>query len=303
MLRRAAIGVWLLVAACAHGKAHQHDRGPVREHREPRAAEVDRAILVQVLAEHPPGSCVELVEAELREGRPREGTGCDRTRREIARALSVARQRFGIVEHRHVDLVGMRFRLGVGRSCRRWPLRRRDDVLDAIDARDAGCRVSPYRGVVTIHAVDPQGRRHPVGSSRTDRDGYLRLELSDLDAAVRGDEGSEAYALQGLDAFVRLELGRDGWAGSVDLVRLRGFLADWHFRWIAQGRGVPALFAVRHPEHPHGPDAEAMAVEARVQRQEEDYQAVIDGRLPAGAFLQRHVWSPFRRAVEQLVTR
>ena len=73
------------------------------------------------------------------------------------------------------------------------------------------------------------------------------------------------------------------------------------YRHLSRGRGSAALFAKRHGEHPRRADAEAFAVEARVARQEEDFNAVAEGRMEPVAFLQRHVWSPFRRAVQALL--
>ena len=58
--------------------------------------------------------------------------------------------------------------------------------------------------------------------------------------------------------------------------------------------------AERHADHPRGPDADAMALEARIDRQRQDFDAVSEGKMTASAFLERHVWSPFRRAVEDL---
>ena len=124
--------------------------------------------------------------------------------------------------------------------------------------------------------------------------GVVAFEFADVDAALRRTVG------HGLDDYAWLELGETAWAGTLNLERMRTFLADWHFVWVARGRGSVALFAERHAEHPRGGDAQSMALEARLDRQRQDFDAVSEGKMSASAFLERHVWSPFRRAVEDL---
>jgi hypothetical protein len=187
-------------------------------------------------------------------------------------------------------------RLSEAMLCRGWPLPdAAGQVLHPTDAQRAGCVLRPYRGKVTVSAVSIDGARHDVLELTADRDGRVAFEFSEADAALRADTDV------GLDGYARLELGASAWAGAVDLDKLRAFLADWHFAWVSRGRGSAALFARRHGEHPRTADAEAFAVEARVVRQEEDFHAVAEGRMEPVAFLQRHVWSPFRRAVQALL--
>jgi hypothetical protein len=162
-----------------------------------------------------------------------------------------------------------------------------------LDVGRAGCRVRPYHGTVSIAAVGGDGSRvEGIMELPTDRDGRIELAYADADASLR------ALGLGGLDGFARLELGRGAWAGTIDLNRLRRFLAQWHYRWVIRGRGHAGLLALRHREHEHASQMEALALEARMARQQNDYRAVLTGRMSASSFLERHVWSPFRHAVE-----
>ena len=167
-------------------------------------------------------------------------------------------------------------------------------VLHETDAERSGCVLRPYEGELSITAVDAEGRRHRALIVQASRDGVASFDFSEIDAALR------ATFSRGLDSYDWLELGETAWAGTVHLDRLRGYLADWHFVWVAKGRGSVGLFAERHPSHARGPDAKAYAVEARVVRQREDFVAVEAGKMSTSEFLEQHVWSPFRRAVEQL---
>jgi hypothetical protein len=241
-------------------------------------------------------SCRSVLRRQLETGVRRLGD-CDATESTAARRVVAAHGvRFGIVDHRKIDLAKVRMRLSEAVWCRGWPLPDEPGhVLHTTDAQQAGCVVRPYRGKVTLTAVGHDGARHEVQVLDADRDGLLAFEFSEIDAALRADTD------RGLDDWVRLEIGAAAWAGAVDLAKLRGFLADWHFTWVSQGRGSAALFAKRHREHPRRGDAEAIAVEARVVRQEQDFHAVAEGRMEPVAFLQRHVWSPFRRAVQALL--
>jgi hypothetical protein len=42
---------------------------------------------------------------------------------------------------------------------------------------------------------------------------------------------------------------------------------------------------------------EALAVEARLSREERDYLQVAKGELAPQTFLERHLWSPYRQSV------
>lgn len=204
------------------------------------------------------------------------------------------RQRIGVVARRDVKLDRLELRLDEGRRCPRRRLPEPDGgVVTASAADGAGCRLYPYRGSLPVFAV--RGSEPPVQvlTLETELDGSVTLPFARVDAWLRAQgEGS-------LDGYQRLDLGRGAWAGSVDLVRLRQFLADWHFRWVSRGRGSPGLFAVRHPDHEQAAVAGEWAVESRIQRQERDHKRVEAGELSPAAFLERHVWSPFRDAVEE----
>jgi len=240
--------------------------------------------------------CGEQVRAELVAGR-RVGDGCGQDREAIGRALVRARDAFGFVERRAVDLVSLRMVLGVARRCRQWPLRSPDrDVLRRTDVDAAGCRLRRHQGEVALVLVDREGGRHePLPPLRTDRDGRVELRFTALDHALR------VLGAGTLDDYARIELGEGGWAGHVDLEQLLRFRADWHRTWVLRGRGVPGLFAVRHPEHPDADDARTLAAEATLARQARDYERVEAGELSARAFLDRHPRSPYRRRVEVLL--
>jgi hypothetical protein len=127
----------------------------------------------------------------------------------------------------------------------------------------------------------------------TDADGALTIRLAGLDAEVRaGQQGP-------LHAFARIEIGRGGWAGVLDLVKLREIRGSWHLGWVARGWGVAGLFVALDPEGLRG-DGRALAAEASLARQEADYLAVASGALPPHAFLERYPHSPFRRSVESM---
>lgn len=254
------------------------------------------AVAVAGLRVEPSGRCAEQVRAELVEGRRRD-EACSQDREAIGRALVRSRDAFGFVERRAVDLVALRMVLGVARRCGQWPLRSPDrEVLRRPDVAAAGCRLRRYQGELPLVLVDRHGQRHePLPPLPTDRDGRVELRFTAIDHALRVlGEGS-------LDDYVRIELGEEGWAGHVDLEQLLRFRADWHLTWLSQGRGVPGLFAVRHPGHPGADEARTRSAEALLARQARDYERVEAGELSPQAFLERHPQSPYRRRVESLV--
>lgn len=219
--------------------------------------------------------------------------------KEVARVgrkqLRSAPQRFGVVLHRRVDLTTARVVLALASRCREWPTPRRGNVLAEHDALSSGCRLRPYRGEVTMVLVAADGRRVDGPHLHADREGVVRFRFADIDAQLR------ERGLGTLDDYVRLEAGHDGWAGRFDLQRLRGFLADWHLAWVRRGRGSPALFALRHPEHPRAQVAFDLAVESNLARQQHDFVEVERGILAPASFLDRYVWSPMRHSVESML--
>lgn len=234
--------------------------------------------------------CREQVRGELRRGR-REDGGCAEDRAIIGRAAVGLRDVLGFVERREVDLTSLRLTLGVARRCRQWPLRRSGrDVLRRTDVAEAGCRLRRYQGELSLTFIDHAGERHElVEPARTDRDGRVTLHFAAIDRTLR------ALGAGSLDDYARIELGEAAWAGHVDLGQLLRFRADWHFNWVTRGRGTPGLFAVRHPEHAAARDARTMAAEARLARQLRDYERVRADELPAYAYFDWHLWSPYHR--------
>jgi hypothetical protein len=166
-------------------------------------------------------------------------------------------------------------------------------VLD-VDAERARCRLSPWHGPVTLE-VERDGKWLDLPPTHSDRHGQLELRFADLDRGLR--DAGEA----GLGEFTRLRVGRGGWAGTYDLVRLRELQADVHASWVARGRGVPGLFVALHPEHARADDIADLALESRLARQERDFEAIEHGELTPEAFLDRHVWSPLRVRVAALL--
>lgn len=239
--------------------------------------------------------CRQLVPQELRQGRRLEG-GCRDERDLAARKLVRRRDSFGFIERQQVELSSLRLVLGLAKRCRRWPLRTGGrDFLRRPDVHAAGCRPRRYEGEVSLNFIDADGNRHtPLPPISTDRDGRLTLHFASVDSALRAVGGG------GLDDYARIELGDDGWAGHVDLERLLGFRADWHFVWVRRGRGIPALFAARHPDHPGTEDALNLAADAQLARQELDLERVEAQQLSPQTFIDRHPWSPFRDVVEAL---
>ena len=282
--------VGLMAAGCA-GVG-----GPVHERHEPLSAVAPSELADQVAA-RAGETCGASLHDQLTTGLASPGD-CNAVESSAARATILHNGvRFGIVDHRQVELDSVRLRLSEARLCRGWPLPLEGDqgvVLHQRDADRAGCIVRPYGGELELTAIDEDGQRHHAATVQVDRDGVATFEFAEVDANLRRNVG------QGLDAYRWLELGETAWAGTINLERMRSFIADWHFVWVARGRGSAALFAERHADHPRGGDAEAMALEARLDRQRQDFDAVSAGEMTASAFLERHVWSPFRRAVEDL---
>ncbi len=257
------------------------------ERHEPRssfAPEMDEARFSRAQR----GCAVEL-QRQVSSGMREQGR-CDAV---TTRGLVRRGTRFGVVDYRAIKLTGATFRVSEARMCRGWPLpSTQGEVLRTRDAQLARCMLRPYRGDIAVSGLDKNGARRDVFTLHSDRDGFVRLEYSALDASLR--DASRG----GLDDYVALELGHEGWVGTVDLIALRRFLADWHFAWVSRGRGSAALFAKRHGAHPRRSDAETLAVQAQIQRQRRDFRAVSQGRMQPSSFLQRHVWSPFRDAVK-----
>jgi len=244
------------------------------------------------------GGCRAAVEEALRRGEePREESRatCEAALERALRRLievSGAAPRFGIVEERRADLAGVSVKAQVVRGCRQWLLRRPGQGSPLLaDAQAAGCRVE--RGVESLPlvVVDREGNRAALARVRSNSSGRFEVRLGEVEVelARRG--------LAPLVAWQRLELGAGGWAWTTDLVALHRELAEMHALWVRRGRGAPALAALLHPDHPAADSLLALAEEARVARQAADYQAVIDGAMPAWRFLERYASSPYRRAV------
>lgn len=208
---------------------------------------------------------------------------------------AAAAHRWGAVGHRKVHLGHASFTLLAARSCKDVPrpVAPRDVVLD-VDAERARCRLSPWHGPVALE-VERDGQWWDLPPARSDRHGRLELRFADLDRALR------ASGAAGLGEFARLRVGRGGWAGTYDLVRLRELQADVHAGWVERGRGVPGLFVALHPQHARADDIADLALESRLARQERDFEAIEHGELTPEAFLDRHVWSPLRVRVAALL--
>lgn len=204
---------------------------------------------------------------------------------------------WGVIAHREVGVTGARFTLETARRCKKLPAppAGRDVLLDA-DAQRVGCRLRPWHGRVSLAVRDHDGEWTDLAPMESDGQGGLRVRFADLEAALRSTSGRP------LADFAALRVGRGGWAGTYDLVRLRDLQADVHATWIGRGRGVPALFGVLHPSHPRAPSMAELAIEARLARQEQDFAAIERGELEPAAFLDRHVWSPLRVRVAAMMT-
>ncbi len=251
-------------------------------------AEVERA-----LARHVPGEdCRAQLRAEFTSGIRAAGARCSASRDRVARELRHRQTSFGVVEQREVDLRGVELRLSVGRACRAWPLRRPTDaVLGPASADRAGCQRETFDGWLPVDVIDRDGVRHPRALELEVVEGRAVVDFAVLDGVL------ERLALGGLEHTASLDL---GWAGIVNVEALLEYRARWHFEWVARGWGSPALFVARHAGHDRDGDARALAVEASLDRQRRDYQAVAAGELAPELFLLRHVWSPYRVSVQHM---
>jgi hypothetical protein len=297
MLRRILAAVVVIGAPAAPRGASASDTdasaGRIGAPGEPRAFAPHADELAHMLADVDAG-CRSEAERSLRGGRARHDCA-KKAMQASRRRLRHSPERFGVVLHRRVDLLGVRLVVAQASACREWPTSSRSRILAEFDALAAGCRLRPYRGALALVVVDADGRRRETMRVHADREGVVRFRFADVDAAVR-DGG-----LGTLDDWRALQAGHDSWAGRFDLVRLHGLLADYHLGWVRRGRGSPALFALRHPEHPRSQIAVDLAVEANLARQQRDFVAVERGVLPPAAFLDRYVWSPMRHSVESML--
>jgi hypothetical protein len=146
--------------------------------------------------------------------------------------------------------------------------------------------------------VTADGRRvSRVPRPDADGEGRVEFDLGRLALSL-----ADAAAVD-LDALARLELGADGWAGSVDLVAMRAQLADWHAAcgaarsWRTGADDRPPPGARRARTRIRGVALERI----RCKRQEADYHAVQPRGAGAVPFLERHAWSPYRHLVAALV--
>jgi len=241
------------------------------------------------------GPCRERLLAELRQGEISPGPGCE-LERQIAQRRHMRqvheRSGFGLLERATTRLGEVSLLVSEGRGCAMWPLRRPGQAsLGLYEIKQAGCWVRRYTGALTISGVLADGSRVPAVEVLQVREGQASLDLTRLAVSL------DRRGLAGLDAFVRLEIGADAWAGGVDLVAVRTSLADFHAAAVQRGRGVAALLPVRHPDHPAADRVRAQALKTTLLRQDADFKAVERGELSAHRFLERHAWSPYRRVV------
>lgn len=236
------------------------------------------------------GPCRERIVGELRRGEVSAGPGCELERQAAQRLqLRLARWRFGLLERATAGPGEVSLLVSEARGCTTWPLRQPGRAtLGLYEVKRAGCRVRRYTGPLAIGGVLPDGHKAPAIAVVQVEEGRTRVDLTRL--AVDLDR-------PGLDGFVRLEFGVDGWAGEVDLVAVRAGLADHHADAVERGRGVAALLPVRHPDHPRADRIRALALKATLERQDADFKAVERGELSPYRFLERHAWSPYRRLV------
>ena len=283
-MRGRGFGIWLLalLPACVIGS------GPEARTTAAPEREVERALARHV----EDGACRDRLREEFTSGEREADGRCGASRDRVARELRDRRARFGIVEQRDVDLRGVQLRLAIGRGCRAWPLRRPEDaVLGAASADRAGCQRETFDGWVAVDVVDRDGQVHPRAFELEVLDGRAAVDFASLDGEL------ERLGLGGLDRVATLDL---GWAGAVNVQALLDYRARWHFEWVARGWGSPALFVARHEGHERDGEARALAVEASLDRQRRDYQAVAAGELAPELFLLRHVWSPYRASVQHM---
>lgn len=261
--------------------------------KEPRASGV-----AEPAAGSADAGCAAIVRRELRTGELAATEGCEAEREAGQRRqlrASFPRPAFGLVERTRGGVTKVLLVVSEARGCKRWPLRLPGRaVLGLYEAKAGECWVRRYTGPVTLTGVLPDGRRTAgVHVARADSDGRIELDLLQVDASLR------RRGQPGLDAYVRLEIGRDAWAGAVDLVAMRARLADHHAAWVLRGRGVPALMVVRHPEHASADRIRALALEASLRRQEADYRAVKRGELAPRRFRERYPVSPYRQLLQE----
>jgi hypothetical protein len=259
-------------------------------------------VVAEVLADRSlTATCVQALRGELVSGElvsgERRAAGCVSERQRVTRAVIKAvkgRPVFGVVENHRSTTARALLTLSLAGHCRFWPLRggqRR--VLTVVDMQHLRCELHRYSGELQIIAVTADGRRYADLLSIKVEDGRAVLPYVALDHVLR------TRGFNGLDAFEALELGEGGWAGRVNLVTLRAALADVHAVWVGRGRGVPALFVRRHPQHLGTADARVLASEAVLIRQARDYQAVVEGQLSPLTFLERHPSSSYGLELER----
>ncbi|MGB1015161.1 MAG: hypothetical protein ACPG4T_13590 [Nannocystaceae bacterium] len=256
--------------------------------------------LRRALASVPRSSCRQQVEQEVKQGR-RLSTGCTQAREQLTRALirtSKPSPVFGVVEQRRADVDGVMLTLSVARNCHQWLLRSPDsDVLRPADLANARCRQSRYTGPLPLAGILANGTRvEAVHTLQIPETGRFSLTYATLEQSL------VRQGQPGIDGFVRFELGHGGWAGTIDAEALRRGLREAHLRWVLAGRGVPALFAVRHPDHKRASTVRALANTSTLIREERDYHAVLAGEMPPERFLERYLASRFRREIEGRLT-
>ncbi len=223
---------------------------------------------------------------------------CQESQRRVTRRLmrTAGRPTFGVVEQRQDTPDGVKLVVSAAERCRRWPLRSGGRaVLQIVDTQQLGCRLRRLEGTLPVSGVTASGARHEAMLVVPVDFGRVELEFIEIDRALR------QRGLAGLDGFASLELGEGAWAGAIDLARARASLTAAHLRWVQQGRGVPALFVARHPDHPRAVDVRALANEADLHRQQRDYEAVVEGRITPLKFLERHPSSSFEIEVQARV--
>ncbi len=243
--------------------------------------------------------CREQLARELEVGH-RLSTDCEDDRNRVTRTLvRKLRQKpvFGVVEQRDAAVDNISLILTVARNCRRWMLRsRKSDVLRTADAEAAQCRLQRFSGALEVHGITRDGHRvDGLLQIEVPENGRVVLTYAELEQTLVGS------GFLGIDAFSRFELGAEGWAGTIDAEALRRALREAHLSWVLAGRGVPALFAIRHPDHPRASTVRALANASTLFREERDYHAVLTGVLPPERFLDRYLASPYRLAVESLL--
>lgn len=284
----------LLMVFSAPGPANAKARAKAPQSSAVSPADVELALAT--LAAGDP--CRDAVRAGLVSGErtPELTTRCARAwTRAAGRLYRAQRPRFGLVDRRQESLAQITVLLSTTRHCRRWILRDggRGSLIPA-DARREKCSIRRFRGALPVYVIDAEGARMRALEVTDADDGRYIVRYSEVDAALR---------LRGkapLERWSYVELGEAGWAGRVDLREIRTELAERHRGWVERGRGVPALFVIRHPEHRDADEVRLLAEEARFLRQSEDYQAVLAGEMTPQRFLDRYLVSRFHRSVRSL---